>query len=63
MEALRVFWTENGEFDLEGFAHCLKENGIEAPKVNSDKHGWRRWLFLLAEYLSRSAVNFISLRM
>jgi hypothetical protein len=38
-EALKVFRTENGHFDLKGFAHCLNENGIEAPNVDMDRHG------------------------
>jgi hypothetical protein len=38
-KALKVFRTENGDFDLKGFGHCLKENGIEAPKVDMDRHG------------------------
>ncbi len=38
-EALKVFRTEGGEFDLESFKACLKENGIEPPKVDMERHG------------------------
>jgi hypothetical protein len=40
-EALKVFRTEAGSFDLTAFKACLKENEIEAPKVDENKHGWR----------------------
>ena len=36
-----AFRTEGGGFDLAAFKTCLKEHGIEAPKVDEDKHGWR----------------------
>lgn len=38
-EALKVFRAENADFDLSGFKACLKENGIEAPKVDMNRHG------------------------
>ena len=40
-EALKVLRTKDGSFDLEAFKACLKENGIEAPKVDQNKYGWR----------------------
>jgi hypothetical protein len=33
-EVLKVFRTNGGGFDLEGFKACLKENDIEPPKVD-----------------------------
>ena len=38
-EALKVFRTKGGGFDLEGFTRCLKENDIERPKVDMGRHG------------------------
>ena len=34
-----VFRTEDGSFDLTAFKACLKDNGIEAPKVDMERHG------------------------
>jgi hypothetical protein len=33
------FRTEDGSFDLAAFKACLKENGIDAPKVDMDRRG------------------------
>jgi hypothetical protein len=38
-EALKVFRIEDGSFNLIAFKACLRENKIEAPKVNMDRHG------------------------
>jgi hypothetical protein len=38
--ALKVaFRTEDSSFDLTAFKACLKENGVEAPKIDMDRHG------------------------
>jgi hypothetical protein len=34
-----AFRTEDGSFDLTAFKACLKENDIEAPKVDMERHG------------------------
>ena len=40
--ALRqAFTTEDGDFDLEAFKRCLKDNDVEAPKIDESKPGWR----------------------
>jgi hypothetical protein len=31
--------TEDHSFDLTAFKACLKENGIEPPKVDMERHG------------------------
>jgi hypothetical protein len=31
--------TEDGGFDLTAFRACLKENDIEPPKVDMERHG------------------------
>jgi len=31
--------TADGSFDLTAFKGCLKENEIEAPKVDMERHG------------------------
>lgn len=38
-EALKVFRTKDDVLDLEAVRSCLKENDIEAPKVDMDRHG------------------------
>jgi hypothetical protein len=35
------FRAKEGSFVVEGPTRCLKENGIEPPKVDENKHGWR----------------------
>ena len=38
--ALReAFRTEDGSFELTAFKTCLKENNIEPPKVDMERHG------------------------
>jgi hypothetical protein len=34
-----AFQTEGGSFDFMAFKACLKQNGIEAPKVDMERHG------------------------
>ncbi|MGE5816393.1 MAG: hypothetical protein ACM37Z_00055, partial [Deltaproteobacteria bacterium] len=34
-----AFRTEDGSFDLTAFKSCLKENDIEPPKVDMERHG------------------------
>lgn len=34
-----AFRTEDGNFDLTAFKACLKENDIEPPKVDMERHG------------------------
>jgi len=34
-----AFRTKDGGLDLAAFKACLKENGIEAPKVDMERHG------------------------
>jgi hypothetical protein len=34
-----AFRTDDGSFDLTAVKACLKENGIEAPKVDMECHG------------------------
>lgn len=34
-----AFRTEDGSFDLTAFKACLKENDIEPPKVDIERHG------------------------
>jgi len=34
-----AFRTKDGEFDLTAFKAWLKDNGIEAPKVDMERHG------------------------
>ena len=34
-----MFRTEDESFDFTAFKACLKENAIEAPKVDMDRHG------------------------
>jgi hypothetical protein len=34
-----VFRTEDGSFDLTPFKTCLKENDLEASKVDMERHG------------------------
>ena len=34
-----AFRTDDGSFDLTAFKACLKDNGIELPKVDMDRHG------------------------
>lgn len=34
-----AFRTEDGSFDLTAFKACLKENDIEPPKVDMERHG------------------------
>ena len=34
-----AFRTKDGNLDLEAFKTCLKDNGIEAPKVNMERYG------------------------
>ena len=38
-EALKTFRTEDGSFDFTALKACLKENAIEAPNVDMDRHG------------------------
>jgi hypothetical protein len=37
----QAFTTDDGDFDLKAFKRCLKDNGIQAPKVDESKPGWR----------------------
>jgi hypothetical protein len=37
-EALKVFRMDDGNFDLTAFKACLKENDIEPPKVDMERH-------------------------
>ncbi len=44
-----AFRTEDGSFDVTAFKTCLKEDDIEAPKVDMERHGHQslpyvRWL-------------------
>lgn len=34
-----AFRTEDGSFELTAFKTCLKENNIEPPKVDMERHG------------------------
>ena len=34
-----AFRTEDGGFDLTAFKACLKENDIEPPKIDIERHG------------------------
>jgi hypothetical protein len=34
-----AFRTDDGGFDMSGFKACLKENDLEAPQVNMERHG------------------------
>jgi hypothetical protein len=34
-----AFRTDDGSFDLTAFKACLKDNGVELPKVDMDRHG------------------------
>lgn len=34
-----AFRTEDGSFDLTAFKACLKDNDIEPPKVDMERHG------------------------
>jgi hypothetical protein len=34
-----AFRTEDGSFDLTALKACLKETGIEPPKVDMERHG------------------------
>ena len=34
-----AFRSEDGGFDLTAFKACLKENDLEAPKVDMERHG------------------------
>ena len=38
-EALKVFRTADGDFDLEGLTRCLKENDIQPLKVDMERPG------------------------
>lgn len=49
-----AFRTEDGDFDLTAFKACLKENDIEPPKVDEDKHGWRGRFRMCAGLMLRS---------
>jgi hypothetical protein len=35
-----AFTTDDGDFDLEAFKRCLKDNDVQAPKVDESKPGW-----------------------
>ena len=54
-EALKVFRTDDGSFDLMAFKACLKENAIEAPKVDQNKHGWRGRFRMCAGLMLRAS--------
>ena len=37
----KAFTTNDGDFDLEAFKRCLKDNDVQAPGVDESKPGWR----------------------
>jgi hypothetical protein len=52
-----AFHTEDGDFDLDSFKKCLKENKIEPPKVDESKPGWRGRFRMCGGLMLRSAAK------
>jgi len=51
------FTTDDGDFDLEAFKRCLKDNGVQAPKVDESKPGWRGRFRMCAGISLRAALR------
>jgi hypothetical protein len=53
----QAFTTEDGDFDLDAFKRCLKDNDVQAPKVDESKPGWRGRFRMCAGISLRAALR------
>ena len=52
-----AFTTDDGDFDLDAFKRCLKDNDVQAPKIDESKPGWRGRFRMCAGISLRAALR------